>query len=292
MGLASAMQTALSGMAAAEMAVSVIANNIANTQTKGFKASSSELVTQTPQTRGLGAAPSEMGGGSNPLQIGRGVQVAGISTDFSQGTLVTESDPLNVAIEGDGMFILDGPNGQRSYTRNGSFHLDADSRLVTADGFQLQGFATDNNFQIQPGRLQTLRIPVGKTIATKSGKAATLTSFRISNDGRIQGGFTDGQFRDLGQIRLARFANPSGLDQTEGNRYEIGPNSGLPQESDPGDAAAGQLLSGSSELSNTDIAHSLVELLIASNDYRANLQTIDTSQFLMDELVQLGRNRK
>jgi flagellar hook protein FlgE len=92
MALISAMQTAFSGMAAAETAISFIANNMANAQTAGFKASSPEFATQQPQTERLGAAPSGYNGGSNPLQSGRGVQVAGISTDLSPGPLAADGN--------------------------------------------------------------------------------------------------------------------------------------------------------------------------------------------------------
>lgn len=92
MALASAMQTALSGLAAAETAVSVLANNLANAQTAGFKASSLDFATQQPQSQGLGSAPDALHGGGNPLQIGRGVQVAGIATDPSPGPPAANGD--------------------------------------------------------------------------------------------------------------------------------------------------------------------------------------------------------
>jgi len=218
-----------------------------------------------------------------------GVMVAGMSTDLSQGSIAIDGGSTSLAIEGKGLFILVGPRGQLSYTRDGTFHLNADRELVTAEGYRVLGFAADDDFQIQTGRLSPLRISLGRIVATPSGRTATLTGFRISGDGRIQGSFSDGRLRDLGRIRLAQFANPSGLEKQAGNRHAIGPNSGLPVESDPQDGGAGQLVPGGTELSNTDIAESLVDLQVASNLFRANLQVADTAVHLLDELTHLGR---
>lgn len=289
MGLGSVMQTAISGMSAAESMVAAIANNLANLQTRGFKASNPMFATQQPQTLSLGASPGGGSGGANPIQIGLGVQIAADSTNFSQGSLVMEGGPMNLAVQGDGFFILDGPNGQRSYTRDGSFRLNADRQLVSADGYKVLGYKADNNFQIQTGELKPIEIPLGKTIATESGGTATLTGFQIGEDGVVNGTYSDGQFRSLGQIRMARFANASGLQKQAGNRYTVGPDSGLPMESDPEQAGVGQLVSGATELSNTDVAASLTGLISASTMFRANLSVIDTASLLLDELTSLSR---
>jgi flagellar hook protein FlgE len=289
MGLGSALQTALSGIAAAETAVSVYANNIANANTPGFKASNPLLVTQFSQIQSPGLGPNGSNGGRNPIQIGRGVQVAGISADFSQGVLVDQGGSTNLAIQGDGFFILQTSNGERAYARAGNFGLNADNELVNAQGDRVLGYAADDNLHVQTGQLTSLKIPLGKVVKTESGGTATLTDFRIADSGRIQGIFTDGQYRDLGQIRLARFSNPSGLEQNSGTNYSIGPNSGVPQESDPSQSGTGQLLQGSVELSNTDIARNIIDLQTSSNAYLANLKVIDTTFSLFDSLTILGR---
>jgi flagellar hook protein FlgE len=289
MPLGSVLQTALSGMAAAETVVALIANNVANVQTPGYKASSAVLVDQQPQTQSPGAAPGGADGGSNPVQVGTGVVVAAASTDFSQGPIAIGGVSTGIAIEGEGLFILEGPRGQRSYTRDGQFHLNANGELVTAEGYRVLGFAADENFHIQTGRLSPLRIPVGRVVRTPSGGTAMLTGFRVASDGRIQGIWSDGRARDLGRIRLARFANPSGLAKQAGNRYAAGPNSGSPVESDPQEAGAGGIVAGAVELSNTDLAQNLVDLQLASNLFRANLEVASTAIDLLDELVQLRR---
>jgi flagellar hook protein FlgE len=289
MALGSVLQTALSGMAAAETVVAVVANNMANARTPGYKASSPVLVAQQPQTQSPGAAPDGANGGGNPVQTGTGVAAAGSSTDFSQGSIAIGGVSTGLAIEGEGLFILEGPRGQHFYTRDGSFHLNADRELVTAEGYRVLGFSADENFRIQTGRLSPLRIPLGRAVRIPSGGTAALTGFRITRDGRVQGVWTDGRPRDLGRIRLARFANPSGLAKQAGNRYAPGPNSGLPTESDPQENGAGQIVAGATELSNTDIAQSLIDLQLASNLFRVNLQVASTAVHLLDELINLRR---
>jgi flagellar hook protein FlgE len=283
------MQTALSGMSAAETAIDVIGNNIANAQTMGFKASDVTFATQTYQSFGVGAGPNGASGGRNPIQIGQGVLVSGISPDFSQGPLILQEGPSNLAIQGDGFFILEGAGGQRSYTRDGSFGLNAADELVSAQGDLVLGFPADENFRIQTTELSPIVVPLGKIVESPTQGTAELLDYRITEDGRVQCVFSDGQIRDLGQIRLARFSNPAGLEQNSGNTFSVGPNSGLPQESDPRQAGSGQLLAGAAELSNTDLAQSLIDLRTFSNSYRANLQVLSLTFEMEDALVNLGR---
>src|SRR5207253_10169285 len=129
MGLSTVMQTALSGMSAATTIVEVTANNLANYETSGFKASTVRLATLTPPT--ISSAGNL---GSNPIQLGSGVHVVGIDRDDSQGPIrITDQPPL-LALDGEGLFILQANNGGRVYTRDGNFHLNADGELVTAEG--------------------------------------------------------------------------------------------------------------------------------------------------------------
>src|SRR5262245_38302684 len=119
MGLASALTTALTGMQAAETQVDVIGNNLANSQTVGFKASEAIFVTQFLQTHSLGSGPTATDGGTNPRQTGLGTRVAAIQPNFTQGTVELSSNPSDLAIQGEGFFILESSEGERLYTRNG-----------------------------------------------------------------------------------------------------------------------------------------------------------------------------
>ncbi len=242
MSLTSVLQTAASGISAAQLSLGVIANNLANCRTPGFKASRVALATQMPQTRSSGAAPAAHDGGRNPMQIGTGVFVAQVSSDFSQGSIALDSSPTSLAIQGEGFFILEGSGGERLYTRDGRFGLNAEGQLVSVGGHRVLGLGGD--------------------VA-----------------------------RDPGQIALARFANPSGLVAQGRNLYAPGPNCGLPVVSGPGEAGAGQLVAGAVELSNAEVGESLVDLMLTSTQFRANLQVLRTAADLLDELLTLGRAR-
>src|SRR5262245_9231027 len=131
MGLASPITTALTGMQAAESQIDVIGNNLANSQTNGYKQSTIQFATQFLQTRSLGSSPTANNGGTNPRQVGLGVKVNGITPEFTQGTIEGSANPSDLAIEGDGFFIVEGSQGQRLYTRNGQFRTNANNELVT-----------------------------------------------------------------------------------------------------------------------------------------------------------------
>lgn len=161
MGLASALSTALTGMTAAETTVDVVGNNLANSQTVGFKASEAVFATQFLQTRGLGAAPTDNSGGTNPRQVGLGTQVAEITPDFTQGTIEISSNPSDLAIQGDGFFMVEGSSGELLYTRNGIFKTNSENELVTITGNRLLGFGIDEFYQIQSTELVPLQIPLG-----------------------------------------------------------------------------------------------------------------------------------
>jgi flagellar hook protein FlgE len=578
MGLASAMTTALTGMQAAETQVDVAGNNLANSQTVGFKASEAIFATQFLRTQSLGSAPTDTNGGTNPRQVGLGTRVAEISPDFTQGTIELSSSPSDLAIQGEGFFIVQSSEGEQLYTRNGVFKLNAENELVTTTGERVLGFGVDEDFEIQQTGIAPLEIPLGSamvarptenvflqgvltpagdvadaagvvqtatlaasgggplTAATlltdvvdtsqgptplfsqgvleftgrKGGRAltaqtldvtatttvqdlmdfmqeatgiqtagddplmpdsvnnipsesgtlssgiviqngqirivsnngtgneieidpsafrltttggvletpslgfttlqeavgesvvadfltydtlgspvnvrvtavleslsdnatvyrwfadsgdnspltgsdiavgtglitfdgegqlvstsnntvsverrnqpavdplvfdldfsevsglgaasselaatrqdgsppGTLTSFLIGEDGVIRGVFTSGVTRDLGQIRLARFANPQGLVQRGENMYSLGLNSGLPIEGNPDANGLGSIIGGAVELSNTDIGKSLIDLVFATTQYRANARVISTAQQLLDELLNLRR---
>jgi flagellar hook protein FlgE len=284
MGLSTVMNTALSGMSAATALVEATADNLANSATPGFKAATIRLATLSPQTASLGAAPSGGSAGTNPIQIGRGVQVSSTDRDFSQGAIATSDQPALLALEGEGLFILQGNNGGRRYTRNGQFHLNADEELVTADGDRVLGFGIDAQGNIGRSKLTPLKIRIGSSVSSPSGGTATLRSYSVARDGRIVGRYSDGVNRTLGQLRLARFANPSGLAGRAGNKFERTAASGLAVEFDPGEAGAAEIVGGASELSNVDMGHELIELTLAGNMFRANLAVFQTADNLLGEL--------
>ncbi|RIK80961.1 MAG: flagellar biosynthesis protein FlgE [Planctomycetota bacterium] len=174
MGLQSALSTALTGMTAAETKIDVAGNNVANANTVGFKESSVAFATQFLQTQSIGSAPTSNRGGTNPRQIGLGTKVAEITPDFTQGTVEISSNPLDLAIQGDGFFIVQGPQGEQLYTRNGQFKTNSDNEIVTLTGQRVLGYSVDSNFEIQPTGLTPLRIPLGAAAVAQATENVVL----------------------------------------------------------------------------------------------------------------------
>ena len=168
MGLASALTTALTGLTAAETQIDVVGNNLANSQTVGFKASEAVFATQFLQTQGLGSAPSATSGGTNPRQTGLGTKVAEITPDFTQGTIEISSNPSDLAIQGEGFFIVEGSGGEQLYTRNGILKTNSNNELVTSTGNRLLGFGVDDNFNIQSTEVVPLTIPLGASAVAQA----------------------------------------------------------------------------------------------------------------------------
>lgn len=161
MGLASALSTALTGLTAAETQIDVVGNNLANSQTVGFKESQISFTTQFLQTLGLGSQPTANTGGTNPRQTGLGTQVAEIAPVFRQGTIQTSSSASDVALQGDGFFVVESSSGEPLYTRSGIFKTNSSNELVTINGQRLLGYSIDEEFQLQTTELVPIEVPVG-----------------------------------------------------------------------------------------------------------------------------------
>ncbi len=173
MGLQSALSTALTGLNAAETIIDVAGNNVANSQTVGFKESGVNFATQFLQTISIGAAPSAGNGGTNPRQIGLGVKVAEISPDFTQGTIEISSNPLDVAIQGDGFLIVQGGQGEQLYTRNGQLKTNQNNEVITVSGNRVLGYNAVNGVIIES--LEPLVIPIGGSVVNKVTNTASFS---------------------------------------------------------------------------------------------------------------------
>lgn len=173
MGLTSALNTALTGLSAAETQIDVIGNNLANSQTIGFKSSQAVFASQFSQTLSLGGGPTAENGGTNPRQVGLGVQVAAIAANHNQGTIEISSSPSDMAIQGDGFFIVESGGGERLYSRNGIFKLNASAELVNSSGQRLLGFGVDDVFRLQETSLVPLTIPLGSASVAKATENVT-----------------------------------------------------------------------------------------------------------------------
>ena len=172
--LTSAMNTSVNALALNETAIAVIGNNIANADTNGFKASTVLFTTQLSQTLSAGAAPTSTNGGANPEQIGLGASVAATETDFTQGGITNTNNPSDLAIQGSGFFVLNTASGN-VYTRDGNFTLNANNELVNSQGFGVQGYGVDGNFNLVTSQLQNLTIPLGTLNVAKQTTSLSMS---------------------------------------------------------------------------------------------------------------------
>jgi flagellar hook protein FlgE len=187
MGLQSAMTTALTGLQAAETTIDVVGNNVANSNTAGFKESNVLFATQFLQTQSIGSGPSTASGGTNPRQIGLGVSVAEIAPNFTQGTIQVSASPLDLAIQGDGFFIVQGPNGgsQQYYTRNGQFKTNAINELVTISGDRVMGYGVNDQFIVDTNTVKPLSIPFGGSAVAQETNNVSLVGNLLPDNTQI-----------------------------------------------------------------------------------------------------------
>ncbi len=241
MSLSSVSTTALSGIAAAEASLAVTADNLANLQTPGFKPSRIVLATQSPRQL------------SPVARVGSGVQVAQIAPDLSQGPLVPAGSQLTLAVEGEGYFVVEDDQGQRYYTRDGNFQINARGQLVSSSGLPVIGWTNERNlFDAENPPLFILQGAAEET-ADHDSSAVGVRRFQIGNDGHIRSVMRDGSTRTLGQLRLARFNNPHGLRSVGRNLYLPTASSGAAISGPPGSSGLGQVLPGHTEASLSDV---------------------------------------
>lgn len=199
MGLTTAMYTALSGISVNQTRIETIGNNLANVNTTAFKSSRTLFQTQFSQLLSAGNAPSDTSGGVNPTQVGLGATVATTQRIFTPGSIDTTGIPSDLAVQGNGFFVVRRPNGQQVYTRDGAFTVTPDNRLVTRDGSYVQGYGVDPNFVIQPGALGDLAIPLGTVSLARQtqnvvmdGDLSAIASLATQSSETVSGALVDG----------------------------------------------------------------------------------------------------
>lgn len=180
MGLTSALNTSLNGLALNETTIDVLGNNIANAGTNGFKASETIFQTQLSRTLSVGSRATGENGGTNPQQIGLGASTAQIRKNFTQGSVTNSTSPSDLAIQGDGFFVLDGSDGT-SYTRSGNFSLNSNDILVTPSGDRVQGWGVDDSFNIvTTAGLEDIEIPLGALNIAQETSEVNITGALLS----------------------------------------------------------------------------------------------------------------
>lgn len=191
MGLTTSLFTGLTGLAANSQTIGITGNNIANVNTNAFKSSRVNFETAIAQTPRSGSAPSGSIGGTNPAQVGLGTRLGSITADFSNGALSSTGVATDLAIEGDGFFVVNDGGTQR-FTRNGNFSLDRDFNLATSSGGLVQGFGVDDEFNVVDGVLTDITVPIGvTTIASPTTEVKFAGNLNAGGDIATQGSVTD-----------------------------------------------------------------------------------------------------
>ena len=256
-----ALYSAAAGMQSQQLNLDVISNNLANVNTTGFKKSRIEFEDLLYQT--TKAAGSDSGSGNQVptgVQIGHGSQVVATSRLFTTGELTQTGGQLDVAINGDGFFEVQMPDGTDAFTRAGSLKTDSSGRITTSDGLPiLSGFQA---------------VPAGTTNVT------------ISPTGSVT--YTTPSGATTSQIQLTRFINPGGLESVGHNLYKETLASGSPQVGNPGQNGFGEMVQGSLEMSNVSVVDEMVNLIMAQRAYEVNSKAVQAA----DEMLQQGNNLK
>ncbi|MEO1022060.1 MAG: flagellar basal-body rod protein FlgG [Bacteroidota bacterium] len=261
-----ALSTAALGMSAQQRRVDNVANNLANVSTTGFKRST--LAFQDLFYENLSA--SKLGGSSNgsfnegpALQIGHGSRAVASIRNFMQGSVSETGNPLDMALSGAGFFQVELPDGNIAYTRDGNFSLDSTGLLVNNSGLPLA---------------DQIEIP------------ADAIAIEITQDGTVSAIIAgDNSTVELGQIELAKFANPGGLEAMGDNLFAETESSGLPFFGAPGEEGFGVIRQGYLEQSNVDIVTEMVRLIEAQRAYETNSKMVQTAEDMMSTTNSIKR---
>ncbi|GGE23763.1 flagellar basal-body rod protein FlgG [Aureimonas endophytica] len=258
-----ALAIAATGMNAQQTNVEVIANNIANINTTGFKRARAEFTDLLYQVERMQGVPARGGDQVVPegAQIGLGVRTAAIRTTHIQGTLDQTGNTFDLAINGNGYFQIQGPGGETLYTRDGAFNTNDQGQLVTLDGFLV-----DPQITIPQNTTKTTVTSAGQVYATVAGQAAPQL---------------------LGQLTLVNFANEPGLEAQGGNLFKETTASGTPIAGVPGDPGFGVINQGYLEGSNVDPVKEISELISAQRAYEMNSKVIQAADD-MSKVISTG----
>ena len=255
--------TSATGMQAQALNLDVISNNLANVNTSGFKKSRAEfqdLLYETIQP--AGTSSSQDTAVPAGIQLGHGTRPSAVLKMFSQGNMENTQNELDLAIEGDGFFQIILPNGETAYTRDGSFKLDSDGRVVNSDGFTME---------------PEIVIP-SDALSISVGLDGTVSVLQPGN----------GTPNEIGSIELARFVNPAGLISMGKNLFITSEASGDEMTGTAGENGLGTLAQGFLEMSNVSVVDEMVNMITAQRAYESNSKAIQAA----DDMLQLANNVK
>ncbi|MFS3127102.1 flagellar hook-basal body complex protein [Nocardioides sp. Bht2] len=276
----------ISGLRTNQTMLDVTGNNIANANTIGFKSSGTVFSDTLSQMLTGASAANANNGGTNPIQVGLGVQLAATRTNFLQGSAQPTGSPTDLMIQGDGFFVIrDG--AETLYTRAGAFNFDETGTLVTPSGNRVQGYALDAAGNRTGGLINVTMDTAGVLPAVPPG--VELTSYSIGADGILRGVFSDDIQRNMAQLAIADFNNPLGLEKVGNTAFRASANSGTAELGVAGEGTRGDLMAGALEMSNVDLAAEFTNLILAQRGFQASSRVITTSDQVLEELVNIKR---
>ena len=276
----------ISGLRVNQTMLDVTGNNIANANTVGFKSSSTVFSDTLNQMLTGSADANDARGGTNAVQVGLGVQLAATMTNLGQGSAQLTGRSTDLMLQGDGLFVVQQGN-EALYTRAGAFTFDETGTLVTPSGARVQGYALDAAGDPTGGLVDITIDTAGLTPPAPAG--AELTSFSFGSDGKLRGVFSDGVQRVLGQLAIADFTNPNGLERVGGTSFRESASSGAADIGTSGTGRRGTVTAGALEMSNVDLAAEFTNLILAQRGFQASSRVITTSDSVLEELVNIKR---
>lgn len=260
----SSLRTSASGMMAQQRMIDVIANNLANVNTTGFKRSRvsfEDVLYETVREARVADASSKET--LSPVQIGKGVRISAVLRMHGQGSPEATNRPLDLSVEGEGLFQVQRTDGSVAYTRDGNFTLDASGALVTTGGYH-----------VMPG----ITLP------------AEATNVAVAPNGTVSALLPgDSAPTEVGRIELARFLNPSGLEAIGENQFIATDASGEPTTGLAGEDGFGRVLQGTLESSNVEMVQEMTDMIAAQRAYEINAKTVRTAEEMMQQANDLLR---
>ncbi len=255
---------ASTGMESQQLYVDVIANNLANVNTAGFKKNRvdfEDLLYQNKKVPGSASSPTTQA--PTGIQIGQGVRPVATQKQFAMGNLQQTENPLDLAIEGDGFFQITQPNGDLAYTRDGTFKIDSEGNLVNSNGFLLEPGITI------PDEVSQINISADGIVSVlQAGEAIPV---------------------EVGNLELSRFVNPAGLQAIGSNLFVQTDASGEPVTGVPGEGSMGSVSQGFIEMSNVSVVEEMVNMIVAQRAYEINSKSIKTADEMLTMAINLRR---
>ncbi|HEX4266108.1 MAG TPA: flagellar hook-basal body complex protein [Verrucomicrobiae bacterium] len=279
------LQTGVSGLQQFQQDLEVIGNNIANVNTTGYKSATMQFADTFSQTFG------NIGAGGF-VQVGTGVSTSSIDSEYTQGTINPTGNPTNLAVSGNGFFVVKDPSSGISFvTRDGGFKVDSNGFLTNSIGYRVQGYVGTAPFT-SASTVGDLKIDSATAITALNDTttpAPTLTTYNIDAAGQINGTLSDGTSGVIGQVVLQNFSNPQALIKQSNNLLTYNGSAGAGTPGAPNSTGLGMIQSGALETSNVDLAGQMAALITAQRAFEANAKIITTSDEVLQDLVNLKR---